>query len=199
MIRTIHLHGFLGKKYGKTVQLAGDNMYQIMAGLTSRFGPEFKEDIRTNNWHIVEGSIKPGNDMDVQDLPRNLKKKTLHLLPEVKGESAALRVVLGVIIIIIGVYFDSPQLVAMGTAMVLGGVTSMLTKPPKSTASQAINDQGSYLYNAAVNVTSQGGPVPRVYGHFPRASSVIISTDFSNDEIGTPTVSTAAPSSGYSR
>lgn len=181
-LKTIHFHGFLASKYGKSVKLAGENMFQIMSGLVSRFGPQFKEDIRTHNWHITEGQVKPGNDIGEEQLSKNLAKKTVHLLPAVAGSSAALRVVLGVILIVVGAYFGQAWLVQIGVGLALGGVVEMLTKPKNGGPTQSQDQRGSAIYNGAVNVTSQGGPIPLLYGRVKRASSVVISTDFSSDE-----------------
>ena len=185
-IQTIHLHGFLGKKYSKTVKLAGENMYQIMSGLISRFGPEFKEDLRTHNWHIVEGSVKAGKDLCDEDLPHcKFQKKSLHFLPAVEGASSALRIVLGIVLVIVGTLgsaYGLGFLIPMGYAMVLGGVVEMLTKPKTQSPTQQQDQRGSSVYNGALNVTTQGGPVPLIYGRVSRASSVVISTDFSTDE-----------------
>jgi predicted phage tail protein len=183
-VQTIHLHGFMGQKYGKSVKLAGNNLFQVMSGLVSRFGPGFKEDIRTNDWHLCEGKVKAGNDIGEEEITKNLTKKTLHLLPAVKGESAALRIVLGVVLLVVAylVPATAPWLVPMGASLILGGVVEILTKPKTGSPSQPQDQRGSSIYNGAVNVTTQGGPVPLIYGRVSRASSVVISTDFSSDE-----------------
>jgi predicted phage tail protein len=185
MIHTLHLHGFMGKKYAKTVTLAADNMFQLMSGLTSRFGPGFKNDVRDGNWHLTDGAMKVGNDLGNEDVApgRKLKSKHIHLMPAVEGASAALRIVIGVVIVAVGVYLHQPWLVAIGASLILGGVTQMLTKTPKASTADGSDQQASYIYNGAVNVDSQGGPIPIGYGRFVRASSVLIATDFSSDEI----------------
>jgi predicted phage tail protein len=180
---TVQLHGFMGKKYGKTAILAGENMYQIMSGLVSRFGAEFKEDIRTHDWHVCENKVKAGNDLDELDIQnKKIKAKILHLLPAVEGASGALRVILGAVLIVVGMVFAQPWLVKFGISMVLGGIAEMLTKPNNSSPSQPQDQRGSSIYNGAVNVITQGGPIPLIYGRVSRASGVVISTDFSNDE-----------------
>lgn len=185
MIHTVHLHGFMGKKYGKTVQLDVANTFQLMAGLTARFGPGFKEDVRTHSWHLTDGPAKPGNDLGEDEVKqgRGFRSKHIHLLPAVTGASAALRVVIGIVLMVAGVYFNQPWMVQLGAAMALGGVVEMLTKPPQKGPDQARDDKGSYIYNQAVNVTSQGGPIPLLFGRVQRASSVLITTDFSSDEV----------------
>lgn len=184
MLHTIKLHGFLGKKYGKTVTLAGANMFQIMSGLISRFGHEFKEDVRVNNWHLVEGPRAKKKDIGEDELSKPLTEKTLHFIPAVSGASAELRVVIGVTLIVVGSIVPGMQwLVPVGITMAVGGVVEMMTKPPGADSQQNQEDNGSYIYNSAKNVTSQGGAIPLLFGHVTRASSVFISTDFSSDEV----------------
>lgn len=185
MMHTIHLHGYMAEKYGKTVTMSAANLFQLMRGLVSRFGPQFKEDVRVGRWHLTDGAVKSGNDIAQDDVRGSLlfKHKHVHLLPEVVGASAALRVIVGIVLIIAGVYFEQPWMVQLGASMVLGGVAEMLTKPPKTGGDKGQENKGSYIYNSAVNVTTQGGPIPLGYGRVSRASSVLITTDFSSDEI----------------
>ncbi|MGH6646206.1 hypothetical protein [Aquabacterium sp.] len=182
MIHTIKLHGFLGQKYAKTVKLDADNVFQIMSALVSRFGPGFKEDVRVNSWHVISGPQRPENALDEQDLAHQLKHKTLHLVPAVQGGSGAVRVIVGVVLMVVGAYFGQGWLVQIGASLALGGVVEMLSKPPTAGARQNQDDNASHIYNSAVNVTSQGGAIPRIYGRVQRCSSVVIATDFSSDE-----------------
>jgi predicted phage tail protein len=182
-VRTIKLHGFMGQKYTKTIKLDGENLFQIMSGLASRFGPKFKEDIRSNNWHIVEGRVKDKRDIGTEELDKKLTSPVLHLIPAVAGASGALRVVLGVVMMVVGYYYGQAWLIQLGAGMALGGVAEMLTKPVTAGPTQTqAGGVGSLIYNGAVNVSSQGGAIPLIYGRVQRASSVIISADFSSDD-----------------
>lgn len=179
----IKLHGFMGKKYGKQVELAGDNMFQLMSGLVSRFGPGFKEDIRVNDWHLIKEKRSDKKDIGQEELGMTLRCKVLHLVPAIAGKSGGVRIIIGAVMIVAGVYFEQPWLVNLGASLMLGGAMELLIKPPIQEPTQSQNDAGSYLYNGAVNVTSQGGPIPLVYGRVTRASSVVITTDFSSDQL----------------
>ena len=179
----IKLHGFLGEKYGKSVKIEAANVFQIMSALVSRFGPQFKEDVRVNSWHVISGPKRPENALGEESLAQHLKHKTLHLVPAVHGGSGSVRAIIGVVLIVVGAYTGQPWLVQMGVALALGGVVEMLTKPPAANAKQNQDDNASHIYNSARNVTSQGGAIPLRYGRVHRASSVVIATDFSSDEV----------------
>lgn len=186
MLITVHLHGFLAEKYKtKKVKLAGNNLFQIMSGLYSRFGPQFKEDIRVGTWNLIKGKVdaKKPKDIGEKELQDELNCANLHLLPHVAGASGVVRAIIGVILVVVGLFFNQPWLVNIGASMALGGVVEILTKPKVGGPQQKQEDKGTAVYNGALNVTSQGGPVPLIYGRVGRASSVVISTDFSSDEV----------------
>jgi predicted phage tail protein len=186
MLINIVLHGFMGKKYGKSVKLAGENMFQIMGGLCSRFGAAFKEDVRANNWHLIKGRINSKDDIGQDELATARLSKTLHLVPAVAGESAAVRIVIGVVLIVMSWGTNPTGWTmlgqAIGVSLVMGGVSELLTKSKLGDATKNQDTNASAIYNGALNVTSQGGPIPLIYGRVQRASSVVISTDFSADE-----------------
>ena len=181
--KTVFLHGKLAKKYGKKHTIDADNIRQIMSALIRKLGNEFREEIRTGEWHITNGAIKKGNDLAESHLDKNLKKNTIHLLPAVQGASAVLRVIVGIVLIVVGVYFDQPWLVNLGVSMVLGGVVEMLTKPNTPDNAKIQDEGGGSIYNSAQNVTTQGGPVPLAFGRIRRASSTVIGTDFSSEQV----------------
>lgn len=181
----VKLHGFMGKKYAKSVSIAAENMFQLMAGLQHRFGPEFRADVKAGNWHLIKGALAKNNDIGEGELSLPLNTKTLHLVPAVAGQSGALRIVIGAVLVVAGLYFAQPWMVNLGATMALGGVAELLTKQSLNSPKQSerSGDTGSVVYNGALNVTSQGGPVPIVYGRVNRVSSVVISTDFSTDQL----------------
>ncbi len=104
-------------------------------------------------------------------------------MPVVQGSSGTVRAIIGIVLVVVGLYFNQPWLVNIGASMALGGIVEILTKPKTQTPTQKQDDKGSAVYNGAVNVTSQGGPIPVLYGRVGRASSVVISTDFSSDDV----------------
>lgn len=183
-LHTIKLHGFLGDKYAKSVTLAGANMFQVMRGLIHRFGPEFKEDVRSADWHVLLGNRRAKKDLGEDDLGRFINDRVIHLIPAVAGGSGAVRTILGAALVVVGVITQQPWLVNVGAALAIGGVVEMLTKPVLGQPGRDdANNEASYIYNGPVNVTEQGVPVPLIFGRVGRCSSVIIASDFSNEEV----------------
>lgn len=186
-MKTVIFHGAMAKKYGKRHQFAFANWFQLLGGLVSRFGVQIKEEIAAGKWHVTDGAAKQGNDLSEVDIQKNkaLTKKTLHLIPAVEVSSSVLRIVIGVVLIVVGTFVPGMQwLVPIGISLAIGGVVEMLTKQPTIDTNRVQQDgNASSIYNSAKNVTTQGGPLPLVYGTVERASSVVISSNFSADEI----------------
>jgi len=186
---TVHLYGLLAKKYKtKKVEVAEGNLLQVINGLCHRFGTDFKEDVRVGSWTAIKGRKNSKKDIGEGEVHDPIMEKTIHFLPAIIGASAVARIIVGIILIVVGVYgsiFTAGQssfLVMQGVGLILGGVIELLTKPKNGVPTQQENEKATPVYNGAVNVTSQGGAIPWIYGRVQHASSVVISTDFSSDE-----------------
>ena len=178
----IHLHGFLRNKYAKTVEVQGQNVFQVMRGLVHRFGKGFQKDVLDHNWVIRLGSKQNGTDLHENEINQTLNANELHLIPATSGNDATIRIITGVALFTFGAMTGQNWAMSIGAALVIGGAVELMNRPPNKGPEQDPSESGSYVYNGVVNVTTQGGPIPLTYGHMPYASSVVISTDFSNDE-----------------
>lgn len=181
MLRTIYLHGELGQKFGKSHTFDVANMFQVMAALKSRFGAEFKNIIRSGNWSVLDGPMVKGNDLAESDLDKRLKNSEVHILPETQGASSAFRLIVGAVLIVAGVVTKQMWMVNIGASMVIGGVAEMLMRPPTLDQRKAVDEGKGSLFATAKNITMQGGALPVVYGRVTRASSYVISSDFSSE------------------
>ncbi len=71
----------------------------------------------------------------------------------------------------------------LGVAMVLGGVSQLLTKQPQGLTSVESPDNGaSYNFNGPVNVTAQGNPAPVLYGEVIVGSVTVSADMFAEDQ-----------------
>jgi len=74
----------------------------------------------------------------------------------------------------VSMYFGNPyagQMMFMGAAMAFGGISQMIS----AHAPASVSTKSSYNFNGAQNTTSQGGPVPLLYGRMRVGSTVISS------------------------
>lgn len=184
---TIVFHGFMAEKYGPSVTLAGSTIEQLMNGLKHRFGPQFKQDVADHDWHLVPGDIETAKEDDAlsqAELGLALKDTTLHLVPVFQAAKKFVQVIVGIILVIVGSYVPGAQaLVPIGWSMIIGGVINLVFAPKLPNLGANNEESGSYIFNGAVNITSQGGVKPIIAGRVRRAGAVIISTDFSTKQI----------------
>jgi len=198
-LHTVYLHGKLGKEYGKDpITIFGTSVKDVFQGLCSGLGDNFKETIKTGMWHITTGTRKSkgekpsiqDNLLDEKEVDINLVENEIHVFPQVKGAGGALRIIIGVVLIIVAVVLTvvtwgaaSPLivgaitfLVGTGASLVIGGAMQLMTSAPKVgdyQAAEVTAQRPSFLFNGVVNTVEQGGPVPLVYGIHLTGSTVI--------------------------
>ena len=185
IVRTIHLGGWLGKKYGKVHKLAGKSLWHLTQGLIHRLGNEFREDVRNHTWHATKGKKSSTDDIGELEVRTALgDTKTLWLFPAVEGSSGAVRTIVGIVLVVVGLIYNQPWLVNIGASLALGGVIEMLTRPPKGgQPTDDANKKQSYLFNGPVNTMEEGGALPLVFGRVGRCGSTVISVGFTNEVI----------------
>ena len=101
--------------------------------------------------------------------------KQIHIIPVIEGAKAAGKIVIGLALIaasfIPGLNVIAAKvLLAVGTSLVIGGITDLLSKPPK--IGEATQTQ-SFLMGGNVNTAAQGQAVPIGYGRLRVGSQVI--------------------------
>lgn len=190
-MRTIHLHGALGEKYGTTIQLDVATAAEAVRALATNF-PEIMKDFRENDWHVVRGkTIEGGLDLGEEDLiPLKLGRGDLHFVPVVAGSkregAGLLKIILGVALVGLGFFmgFSTPifgaasggllggltygNLAMIGVALAAAGISQLLAPEEKDQTKQ-----DSFLFNGPGNAYEQGSPVPLVYGEVITGSVMV--------------------------
>ena len=194
MLRTINFTGKLRQFSKKPVQIEADTTQMMMQGLILMFGPRFRQMIRDGEWHLTRNmklkDVKSYDDtISHEELAFNLGKTVeIWLCPAMKAKSAVARIVVGVILIVVGVFttwFGGAGIYAIqaGISLILGGVVELLTPKPKIGQQNQAGQNPSFMFNGTVNVTEQGGAVPIVYGRVPRASSLVLSAGMTTENM----------------
>jgi predicted phage tail protein len=153
--------------------------------LAKAFGMKWMLDIRSpaEAVHAIEAN-KPGIRKMIRDLSRNGlvfrvrskdhdygnedvhnsigKVKRIDIIPVVRGASAGLRFVAGLILVVVGVYTQQPYITSAGVSLMLGSVIEWLTPVPKK--DEATANKQSWTLNGPTNTADQGYPVPVIYG-----------------------------------
>lgn len=166
-LRTIRLYGKLGARFGRRFRLAVNSPAEAVHALCTML-PGFQQ--------YLMGAKAKGMEFAVFAGRQNLTKEQLHdppgaddirIAPVLVGSKrgGVLQTILGIVLIVVGVWTQNYQLVYQGGFMVLGGVSQMLAPQPKGMGAKDTPENApSYSMNGTVNTQAQGNPVPVAYG-----------------------------------
>lgn len=173
MLRTVHLHGRLGERFGKRFELDVESPAEAVKALIyQRRG--FEQYIRHRNYVVTAGR-SPNRD----ECPA-LSDKALQLR---LGHSTDIHIVPaplmpGVEWIILGVTL---ALIAVSTVVML----SMMRAPKPGEREEATKVE-SHVFDGPENVIEQGHPMPLIYGEVRTGSVVVSSSIMTADTAGSP-------------
>lgn len=174
----IVLYGILRRKFGKEFTFVGRCPADAIRALC-RMKKGFAEHLRQQSepgYHLLAGerALEPSEAYD----PTN---QTIKLIPAVAGANAGLRIIVGVVLVAVGIYLSWTGFGAaignIGMAMILGGVSEMLAKPPSFAPvglDKGPKDTPSYAFQGPHMTTGQGNCVPVGFGR-ARVGGALIS------------------------
>jgi len=188
-MRKIKLLGELGKKFGRAFTLDVTTPAEAIRALCVNI-PGFEQHLAQSQQRNVGYKVIQGKDeLDANGLLLPLGRQDLKIVPVVMGSGGNLgRVIVGGALIFAATFnplgfFGGTALltgtaatiaVAVGTSLVISGVTGLLSPAPKTPSLQDRPDnKPSYVFNGAVNTISQGYPVPVGYGRMIVGSAVV--------------------------
>lgn len=200
----VKLLGELGRKFGRRFSFMASSPRDIMSALCNQL-EGFKEYMvaaheRGVGFRVVDDKSE-GMDYDNLLMPCN----RFILAPIVTGGGSVGRILLGVALVALafipGVGTATAAAVAAGTAkagftfvggvlfnvglgMVLTGVASLLT--PQPTINNPNSDterKDSFLFDRATELTTQGQPIPLLYGRFLAAAPLVISSSITTQQV----------------
>lgn len=176
-MRTIHLHGSLGREFGRQIRLAVDTVQEAIDALQANF-PTFFKTIRNGHFRVLVGKTqKNGMELDEAMLPGfKLGQQDLFIIPVVKGSKRGGigKIIAGIALIglsafggaaLAGPLFAGGSMSAgtiagtMGTSMLLTGVATMLAPEMK-----AESREQSFTMTGPQVTTREGGIIPIAYG-----------------------------------
>ncbi len=199
-LRTIRLSGDLGKRFGwvhrfvcSDIAGAVRALCQMVPGFAQALYASADKGLAYSCW-IGESNV--GEDM----LRAPAGSDDIRIAPQVtgSGRGGLFQVVLGAALIGAAFLTGGATLAAsgltfsgiagqmafgMGVAMVLGGVSQLLTKQPQGLTSVESPDNGvSYNFNGPVNTTAQGNPLGVLYGEMIVGAATISGDMYSEDQ-----------------
>lgn len=188
---TIHLHGALGKEFGKSFRLMVETPGEALHALSCQL-PALRERISAGSFRCVVGRKKTDKGMlDEHEIYKAFPEENsdFHLVPAIAGRGRGTgKIIVGILLIALavaapylaplvgltGIAFSavagiaySGTIAQIGIVIALGGIAMAISPQPKqanpATAVQAATSTG-FTFNGTDNVVTQGGAVPIIYG-----------------------------------
>lgn len=197
----VKLLGELGRRFGRSYRFMANSPKDVISALSNQLDG-FK-DYLTGAHEDGIGFRLVDDDAEGMDYEGMLMPcRQLVIAPIVTGGGAIGRILLGVALI--GLAFvsfggsvaagslfagfaggkfalGSGILFNLGVGLVLTGVASLLTPPVKTPKETERKD--SFLFDRATELSSQGAPVPILYGRFLAGSPLIISSAITTQQV----------------
>lgn len=182
MLHDVYLYGALGEKYGRKHTFDITNAPQAARALAANF-KEFFGDFKDGLYQVIIGKDREsGTSIDKDTLDYQIGKgKSVHIIPVIKGSggnaAGVIKTVVGVVLIVVGVFTGQAWVVQIGIALTLNGVATLLTpipKVPNYDERESPDRRASFIFNGATNRAAEGSAIPLVYGQM-RTGSVIVS------------------------
>ena len=194
-LKTIYLYGRL-KEFGDSFQLDVNEPAEAIRALSVQL-PNFREAIASGQWHIVRGSLDEGIDINESDLRLSLGGTCeIHILPAAEGAGGKFgQIILGAVLIGAAFWAGAGAPIAewgaktklmgqAGLGLAVNGVSSMLTRQNNSNYSEreTADNRPSFMFSKPINTSTQGLPVPLIYGEVI-VGSVVISAGMNAEDI----------------
>lgn len=183
-LRTVYLHGVLGKEFGEKFRFDTSTAADTLRALNCAFPGRFIAAIQKYSYRLVRGDPETGMDLDMDEIVAfKLGSGNLHMIPVVSGAASqttkgTTKVVLGAALVGGAIFLSGGTLATplassgllsgltygniavVGIGLALAGVSTLLAKPPVSTASNGISTGGA----ATGDLAQEGSAIPLVYG-----------------------------------
>ncbi|EMY0768209.1 tail assembly protein [Escherichia coli] len=185
----ICLHGDL-QRFGRRISLYVNTAAEVIRALSLQV-PGFRQKLY-EGWYQLRIA---GSDVSEQELHSRVCEPlndgdVIHLVPRTEGakNGGVLQVVAGAVLAVVGYVFSWTGIGAvignLGVAMMVGGITQMLT-PRAKTPSATTTDNGkrNTYFSSLDNMIAQGNPMPVPYGEM-LVGSRRISQDISTRDEG---------------
>ena len=192
MLKTIKLYGILAKKFGKEFHLAVESTREAVKALSVQV-PGFEQFMLTaHEQGLAFAVFQDDENISEDQIDFETGAKAIKIVPKVigaGGNNGVLQTILGVVLIVVGVFYDwsgttsmyGAAMVGAGIGMVVGGVAQMLM--PKADA-QDQNQDGNRAnkgFGGAVTTIAQGNPVPILYGQREVGGFIVNAGQFAVD------------------
>lgn len=193
----VKLLGELGRRFGRCYSFMVRNPRDVISALSNQLDG-FKEYFATAHesgvgFKLIKDSPE-GMDYDEMEMSCD----RLIIAPMIAGAGSNVgRILIGAALIGLsfvsfgaGAFagvgtagaFGSTAVFSLGASMVLTGISGLLT-PPVKTPSSDSEKKDSFMFDRAVELTTQGLPIPLLYGRYLAVAPLTISSAISTETI----------------
>jgi len=196
----VKLLGELGRRFGRKYRFVADSPRAVMSALCNQL-EGFKQYMsmaheKGMGFRLVN---EDPEGMDYDNIVMGCNR--LIIAPIIAGSGTVGRILVGVALVALAFVPGVGTAIAagaakaafttvgsllfsVGTSLVLTGIAALLT-PAVKTPSTNTERKDSYLFDRAAELTTQGNPVPILYGRFLTASPLIISSAITTQQVPT--------------
>lgn len=192
----VKLLGELGRRFGRSYHFMANSPKDVISALSNQLAG-FKDYLTKAHedgigFRLVD---EDAEGMDYEEMMMPCRQ--LVIAPIISGGGNIGRILIGIALIALafipfgGAAFagfvagkfaiGSGILFSLGTSLVLTGVAALLTPPVKQPKETERKD--SFLFDRATELSSQGAPVPILYGRFLAASPLIVSSAITTQQV----------------
>lgn len=174
--KTIRLYGKLSK-FGREHKFVCNNTADAIRALCNMIPGFYQELMSSKDRGIAYACFLGKKNIDETQLNYPAGDKEIRIAPVVigNGRGGFFGLIFGAILVGAAFFTGGLSLASWGamqmgmavagTAMMLTGISSFLTKTPKGLTGVEDRDNGaSYNFNGVVNSSAQGNPIPLLYG-----------------------------------
>lgn len=206
-LREVRLYGALGRTFGRVHKLAvltAAEAVQALCVVLPGFERAFIGADGRASYHVFIGRGQRRSAIDLRHAADPVGvAEPIRLVPVVAGaKSGFFSIILGAALMYYAPWLAGAEFglgaavggaaMAIGKALVLGGITQLLSPQQQSGVTTAPQNQPSYNFDGPVNTVQEGLCVPVAYGRV-FVGSVVVSSGISSSDLALAAAPAAAP------
>ena len=173
-LKTIKLHGILGKKFGQFFKLDVQTAREATHAIACQ-NKEFKRFMLESDKLGLKFAVFLGRkNITENDIDNVTDSDVIHIVPRIVGSGGSsfnwLQVVAGAVLVGVGAFTfgattaTGAALIGAGIGMFVGGVAGLLMPTVDMSNQDPDGNKANKGFGSAVTTVSQGNPVPILYG-----------------------------------
>ena len=175
-MKTIKLHGILGKKFGQFFKLDVQTAREATHAIACQ-NAEFKRFMLESDKLGLKFAVFLGRkNISENDIDNITDTDVIHIVPRVVGSGGSsfnwLQVIAGAVLIGVGMFnplawtitATDAALIGAGIGLMVGGIAGLLMPTPELDNQDPDGNRANKGFGSAVTTVSQGNPVPILYG-----------------------------------